>query len=203
MHNSRPPELYGAPIQIYHPAFTTFIRESLDTNANLTPEILKMAWELVSLSLEFYETKLERRAVLEKLGFWGSMTTTEFNLDKITVCPDGVLTAQPDGGHQTVVQVLELENEIGVGGRDPIMKAERSYASIVCSADVGVFPFSCWPSIKELCVVRSDLQGLMLSSVPCGDCRPTPGRVRGNLWGCSDDATANGLCLPWSLPKHQ
>ena len=95
-----------------------------------------MASQLISHSLQFYETELLRRASLQRL--WKGIITTEFNFGDTSILPDGVVSTWTDQGHQRVVQVLELKNEIGEGGRDPIMQAERSYASIICSDDVGI-----------------------------------------------------------------
>lgn len=95
-----------------------------------------MASQLISHSLQLYETELLWRASLQRL--WKGIITTEFNFGDTSILPDGVVSTWTDQGHQRVVQVLELKNEIGEGGSDPIMQAECSYASIVCSDDVGI-----------------------------------------------------------------
>lgn len=139
VYNCRPLDLYGPPIQIYHPVFASFIRDSLDTRAELTPDILDTALHLINSSLWFYKDELRRRAALVKLRFWGSMSTIEFDIGKTAICPNGVLTVEHPKGNKMVVEIVELKNEIGEGGSDPIMQAERSYASIVCSPNVSVF----------------------------------------------------------------
>ena len=60
------------PIQIYHPAFATFIRELLDTTATLTPETPDVAREFINVSLGFCEDELRRERELAKSEFWKS-----------------------------------------------------------------------------------------------------------------------------------
>jgi hypothetical protein len=138
VYNCRPPDLSGPPIQIYHPAFATFIRESLDTTTELTPETLDMARELICASLEFYEDESQRKAALEKLTFWKSILSTDHNLDSSSICADGSTSACSRGSRRIPVQIVELKNEIGEGGSDPIVQAERSHAAIFCSTRVGL-----------------------------------------------------------------
>ena len=98
-----------------------------------------MARELIDVSLRFYEDELQRRAELERLEFWRSVLSIEYVLGKTVIRPDGSITVHPPGGHQTPIQIIELKNEVGEGGSDPIMQAERSYTSIFCSPGVGFF----------------------------------------------------------------
>ena len=181
VYNCRPPALSGPPIQIYHSVFATFIRDSLDTSKELTPDLLDMALKLINSSLEFYKDELARRSALEVLQCWGDIYTTEFRVGSTSIRPDGVLTVKKSIGPRMVFEVVELKNEIGEGGSDPIMQAERSYASIVSSEDVCVFFSPASTPTKGLCIVLSNFQCLMLSSVPSGDRRPKPGRFWGNL----------------------
>ena len=141
IHNNRPLGLSGPPIQIYHPAFATFIRESLDTTTTLTPETLDMARELINVSLEFHEDELRRKTELEKLEFWRSILSTDYASDSTVIDPDGSITVRPHGGRRTAIRIVELKNEIGEGKSDPIMQAERRYVSIFCSTGVGLFFF--------------------------------------------------------------
>jgi len=142
VYNNRPSELSGPPIQIYHPAFAAFIRESLDTTITLTPEMLDMAKELIDVSLNFYEDELHRRTELENLELWGSILSTDYILDKSIVHSDRSTTVHPPDVHRTAIQIVETKNEIGEGGSDPILQAERSYSSIFCSSEVSLFPFT-------------------------------------------------------------
>jgi len=99
-----------------------------------------MAQELIAVSLRFYEDESLRRTELEKLEFWKPILSADYILDNSTIIhPDGTTTVHPPGGHRTAIQIVELKNEIGEGKSDPIMQAERSYASIFCSSGVGLF----------------------------------------------------------------
>ena len=128
----------GPPIQIYHPAFTTFIRESLDTVTKLTPEVLEMAMELISVSLEIYSTRLQRKAELARLKFWKSMSilSTDYTLGESTIRPDGSTCVDARGGLRIPTLIVEVNNEIGPGGSDPITRAEYFHARIFSSAEV-------------------------------------------------------------------
>lgn len=140
VYNGQPMQLYGPPVRIYHPVFVTFIRESSDTTTEVTPMTLEMARELILVSLQFYETVQDLRVALERLDFWSSILPTEHNLDKTAVYPDGTFNARvhPSKGHWMVVQIVDVENEIGKGECDPISEAEGIFTSIVRSAGVCV-----------------------------------------------------------------
>ena len=156
IRNGRPANLSGPPIQIYHPAFATFIRESLDTAAELTPEILNMAGELIGASLDIYPTELQRKEALEKLTFWESIFTAEYALDTTAIRHDGSTSASCSG-LRIPIQIVELKNEIGQGGSDPITQAERCHATIICSTRVGLSSF--FPNLTSYSgTIRSTVQ---------------------------------------------
>jgi hypothetical protein len=139
IYNGRPVEYTGPPIQIYHPAFATFIRESLDTTTKLTPELLNAAKKLIGTSLAHYPDALARRKALESLNLLESIPTCsmEFTIAKSVVRPDG--SAIVDVGKSLTIpyEIMELKNEIGTGGMDPHTQAEYGYASIFCTPEVG------------------------------------------------------------------
>jgi hypothetical protein len=174
IYNNRPPELTGPPIQIYHPVFATFIRELFDTTTTLLPRTLDMARELIDVSLEFYESELQRKAQLQKLKFWDSISieSTDYILDKSAIHPDGSITVHPPDGHRTAILIVELKNEIGEGSSDPIMQSERSWASICCSSMVGLFLPPYRSSTEGPCTVRPNPPSLVLSSDTGWDRRP-------------------------------
>lgn len=98
-----------------------------------------MAKNLIAASLTFYKNELHRKEALEQLQSWRSIVTEEYTLANIAIRPDGSTSVHTRSGHRIPVQIVELKNEIGEGGSDPIMQAERSYASIFCSPRVSRF----------------------------------------------------------------
>lgn len=82
---------------------------------------------------------MEKRAGKAELR--KSISTIEYILDKSTIRPNGSTTIYASGGHQAVIQIIELKNKIREGKSDPIMQAKRGYTSIFCSAQVGPSPF--------------------------------------------------------------
>ena len=140
-----------------------------------------MARELVDVSLEFYEDELRRKTELEKLEFWESILSTDYTFDSVVIHPDGSTTIHPYSDRWTAIRIAEVKNEIGEGKSDPIMQAERSYASIFCSTGVGLFSSLYRPSTEGPCIVRVNSRSLMLSSNSGGDCRPAPDCHWGHL----------------------
>ena len=119
MYNDRPLDPSGPPIQIYHPAFATFVQESVDTATTFTPETLDRAREFVSVSPGFHEDEFRWKGELERSEFWGS----------------------------TLMGVIGLLFESG--GSDPISQTERSYASNVHSTGVGLFSSHTDPPLRD------------------------------------------------------
>jgi hypothetical protein len=135
IYNGRPLGLTGPPIQIYHPVFTTFIKDSLDATAELTHELLDVAVKLVNVSVAHYINEDQRRkALVEVLGPADYIPTlsSEFTLGS------GINSTHAGEGQQVPFQILELKNEIGAGGSDPITQAEFAYAKIFSAPEVGL-----------------------------------------------------------------
>ena len=128
----------GPPVQIYHPAFATFIRE----NSRLIPvgeltEELKQATKLIHASLDFFKEESDRKAKLHSLGTFGDLVSPEVNVEARKIYPDGITTVFcPSAGQEATVRIVELKNDIGEGGSDPIIQAECGFALICSSARV-------------------------------------------------------------------
>jgi len=136
VYNSRPYKLTGPPVQIYHPAFTTFIRE----NSSLIPvgelaEELKQATKLIHASLDFFKDESDRKAKLKNLKTFGDLVSPEVKIDARKIYPDGITTVFcPSAEREATVRIVELKNDIGEGGSDPTMQAECGFA-LICSSE--------------------------------------------------------------------
>jgi len=136
VYNSRPYELTGPPVQIYHPAFTTFIKEiSHPIPVEELAEELDLAVKFIFASLDFEEGS-DRRVKLNNLKILGDLVSPKFKVDARKIFPDGTTTVFcPFAGEDAIVRVVELKNDIGEGGTDPIMQAECGFA-LICSSEM-------------------------------------------------------------------
>jgi len=136
VYNSRPYNLTGPPVQIYHPAFATFIREnSRSIPVGELTEELKQATKLIHVSLEFFKEESDRKAKLNTLKTFGDLVSPEVNIEPRTIPPDGITTIFcPSAEQEATIRIVELKNDIGEGGSDPIMQAECGFA-LICSSD--------------------------------------------------------------------
>jgi hypothetical protein len=121
--------------------FSTFIKDSLDATAELTHELLNVAVNLVKVSSAHYTSAQERKEAL--MGAFGLVDyiptlSSEFSLGRTVTRPDAATSTHAGEGKQVVpCQILELKNEIGTGGSDPITQAECAYSRIFSAPKVG------------------------------------------------------------------
>ena len=141
VYNSRPYNLTGPPVQIYHPAFTTFIREaSRPIPVGELAEELDLAMKFIFASLDFFEQGSDRRVKLNNLKAFGDLIAPEIKVDARKISPDGMTTIFcPSAERDAIVRIVEVENDIGEGGSDPIMQAECGFA-IICSSEMVTLP---------------------------------------------------------------
>ena len=148
VYNNRPQHLTGPPIQIYHPAFTTFIREisrPADVGT-LSHEELDAAAELISASLDFFAEESDRLTKLNNLKALGDLISPDIKLNARTITLDGTTAVYcPSAKQDAIVRIVELKNDVGEGASDPIMQAECGFV-LICSSEMVtclVRPYSC------------------------------------------------------------
>ena len=139
IYNGRPYELAGPPVQIYHPVFAKFIREIYRPvkAGDLTDEELEGAVAFMHASLDFYEDESGRQDSLNKVKeALGEFATPRMRIDARPILPDGTtyVLCQSTKEFATVC-ITELGNEIGEGGFDPMMEAEREFVW-TCSSEM-------------------------------------------------------------------
>jgi hypothetical protein len=102
-----------------------------------THEELDEALDLIDASLNLYEDKYSRRDQIDALGRLGSL---EMRLESRVLKPDGTVTIHcPTSKQEAVVRIVEMKNEIGEGGSDPIAQAECGFVLICSSKKVTLF----------------------------------------------------------------
>ncbi|KAI9069718.1 hypothetical protein FKP32DRAFT_1586656 [Trametes sanguinea] len=134
IYNGRPFELLGVPITIYSSAFTHFLRVMEDDNLEFSPEELKYLREYVRVSVAHHmdeATRVKRMAGLMHVIMGHSiLDVIEIQLSSGVLKPDGVVKARVEDFIEmarTLRCIVEVKNEIGEGGCDPIAQAERCY----------------------------------------------------------------------------
>jgi hypothetical protein len=142
IYNHRPHFLTGPPIQIYNPAFATFVREMSHpcSKMEFTPKELGDALEFINVSLDFYKDESFRRDKIHSLRVLGDLTSPEVKFDSRTIKPDGTVTIYcPASKQEAIVRIVEMKNEIGEGSSDPIAQAECGFVLICSSEKVTLF----------------------------------------------------------------
>ena len=145
VYNHRPHLLTGPPVQIYNPAFVTFIREMSHPPATLefSDKELDNALEFINISLDFYEDKFDRRSRIDELQVLGHLISPEVNIDARVITPDGTTTITcPANRHEATTRIVEVKNEIGESGSDPIIQAECGFVLTYSSKEVVSFPLT-------------------------------------------------------------
>jgi hypothetical protein len=143
VYNHRPHLSTGPPVQIYNPAFATFIREMSHPPATLefSDKELGNALEFINITLDFYEDKVDRRSKIDELQVLGRLISPEINIDARVITPDGTTTITcPASRQEATIRIVEVKNEIGEGGSDPIVQAECGFVLICSSKEVASFP---------------------------------------------------------------
>ena len=137
IHNYRPPNLVGPPIQIFNPAFAMFIREMskpYDTMEFTAGELSK-ALDFIDVSLDYYTDESYRRSKVDDLQVLGRLDSLDKLFDPKSTGPAGIVTVMcPTGKREAVICLIEMKNEIGLGGSDPIAQAECGYV-LICSSN--------------------------------------------------------------------
>ena len=142
VYNHRPHLLTGPPVQIYNPAFVTFIREMSHppTTLEFSDKELDNALDFIDASLDLYESKFNRQSKIDDLRVLGRLISPEITIDARVVTPDGTTTITcPASKQEVTVRIVEVKNEIGEGGSDPIVQAECGFVLICSSKEVDPF----------------------------------------------------------------
>ena len=123
----------GAPVTLYHRVFSQFqddLQVPLDP-MELDTKYLSDVNTLCGQSSALYSSEAERQSHVMKtlgtvLGFF--FKTRMSDLAKNDAKSDGVVSIECGSGLETAfILILELKNEIGVGGCDPAIQALQSY----------------------------------------------------------------------------
>jgi len=137
VYNHRPLGLSGPPIQIYNPAFVTFIREmSHPYDAmEFSDEELEMALKFIITSLDLHQYKSGRRGKANELRALGYLLGEKILVDSGVITLDGMTNVMcPTIQQEATVRVAEVQNEIGEGDSDPITRAECDFV-LICSSE--------------------------------------------------------------------
>jgi len=143
--NHRPLELTGPPITIYHPVFSNFIRSmSVPTETlEFTDAELEKAMYLITIATEFYGHENSRKGAIHKIleGFDFDATIAYHNAQQKQriFSPSAFMRTKCSlmADVKAYPSFLEVKNEIGEGGSDPIAQAECDYVAVVTSDEVG------------------------------------------------------------------
>jgi len=112
VYNHRPHTLTGPPVQIYNPAFVTFIREMSHpcTAVEFSEVELDNALDFIDASLSFYEHGFGRRTRIHELKALGCLVSSEIFLEPRAIRQDGTTTVIcPTSGQEAVVRIVEEE----------------------------------------------------------------------------------------------
>ena len=130
-------------MQIYNPAFVTFIQEmshSYDLMDFSNVE-LDGALDFIDASLDLYSDEASRRTRIDGLRVLGLLRSQEITIDARAIAPNGVVTIPcPTSKQDAYVRIVEMKNEIGEGGSDPIVQAECGFV-LICSSEKVAFSF--------------------------------------------------------------
>lgn len=143
--NGRPIELTAPPIEIYHPVFAKFRRETSGPihKASFTPDELESAFELVICSLAFYDDVYDRIRAIE--NHLMALVDTEVvrvnyirrdNGDIFAPAGSILVPCEKLGDHDAVTAFTEIKNGIGEGAADPIHQAQCDYVLYYCDKAV-------------------------------------------------------------------
>ena len=95
---------------------------------------LEMALKFINTSLNLHEYEFDRRAKMDELQVLGRLLTRRVQVDAGELILDGMTGALcPTITQEATVRIVEVQNEIGEGGSDPIMQAECGFV-LICSS---------------------------------------------------------------------
>jgi len=101
---------------------------------------LDNAFDFIDVSLTLHKDESERRTKLHNLEALGHLYSSEITLDIKTIKPDGTTRVRcPSAEQEAIVRIVELKNEIGEGGSDPIAQAECGFVLVCASKTVTPF----------------------------------------------------------------
>ena len=137
VHNFRPLELSTPPVTIYHPVFARFRRLMAQEPTDLGPEELFRAQCFVTAANKFYKSEEMRIQETFRWLHADILTKETFEFSSQKVTPDGtVCVAKTHDDFDTVSVIIEVKNEIGDGGCDPLAQAECDYVAIYSAVEV-------------------------------------------------------------------
>ena len=105
-----------------------------------THEELDNALDLIDASLNLYEDERSRQDQINNLKVLGDLFSPKMTLESMVMRSDGKTTIHyPTILREAVVRIVEMKNEIGEGGSDPIVQAECGFVLICSSKEVALF----------------------------------------------------------------
>ena len=105
-------------------------------------EELEQSLEFIDISLLLHEDEHDRRAKIHQVGVLGNILSSEVYVDARSIFPNGTTTIMCHSTKQeAIVRIVEVKNEVGEGGSDPIMQAECDFVLICSSKKVVLSPF--------------------------------------------------------------
>ena len=151
VYNSRPLQLAGPSIGVYHPIFASF-REQL---AKLPPlkdipaDDRRHAHSFIEKSLEYYADKQDRqyaiRCDVEHFLEFPACTTATVSSDVGTFWPSGRKMALVECYSCDVpVLIVEVKNGLGLGHCDAMDQAEKDYLLECIDKEVRVYASLCF-----------------------------------------------------------
>ncbi|KAF8593038.1 hypothetical protein BDV93DRAFT_549651, partial [Ceratobasidium sp. AG-I] len=145
IYNGRPQNRTGPPIGLYFSIFDSFVAGLEDSTRDIPPKKLEAALSLLERSQEQYKTELSssgRTAALVP-GLNKLLGTKLFNREVAGAKPDGSISA----ANGAPCLVVEMKNEVGMGGCDPCIQGAISYVKSWSDPNQDdIRPASCCPS---------------------------------------------------------
>jgi len=93
------------------------------------------ALDFIDVSLALYKEESDRRTMINQLGALERLESPEVKLEVKTIRPNGTIAVTcPSSGEEAIIRIVEMKNEIGEGGSDPIVQAECGFV-LICSSN--------------------------------------------------------------------
>jgi hypothetical protein len=150
--NFRPVWLTSPPVAVHHSVFAKFVQMMVDdeTNMAIGSAQLEKALEFVLAAAEYYEDETQRAAALRPFLQDALPISHElFSFESQKLTPDHCRSSGTIHFFPVLSALLELRNEVGEGGSNPLVQAECDYVAVSCSEEVCVCALNTYSTLTH------------------------------------------------------
>lgn len=136
LHDEGCHQTVAPPIQIYHPVFGSFSKNSRDLNLQIPEDVLRLTASLLRSTSRISVPEAPRESASREILAMILNVSLEHVSTQDTLSADYMSPQHTPLNVSAAPIIVEVKGELGLGGSDPSVQSSFSYAQFYCSPEV-------------------------------------------------------------------